>query len=96
MRFEYGSLLRALSQLLVAPEFNLSGVEVTTGGVAALVIVSGPIGEQLGFEHGANALGAEHPGERHGRALTPRWPATSAAAAAAPCSRTAPSATPAG
>ena len=57
-RFEYGSLLRALSQLLVAPEFNLSGVEVTTGGVAALVIVSGPIGEELGFEHGANALGA--------------------------------------
>jgi hypothetical protein len=57
-RFEYGRLLRALSELLVAPDFNLSGVEVTTGGVAALVIVSGPIVEELGFEHAANALGA--------------------------------------
>ena len=57
-RFEYGRLLRALSELLVAPEFNISGVEVTTGGVAALVIVSGPIVEELGFEHEANALGA--------------------------------------
>jgi hypothetical protein len=57
-RFEYGPLLRALSELLVAPEFNLSGVEVTTGGVAALVIVSGPVVEELGFEHEANALGA--------------------------------------
>ena len=54
----YGLLLRALSQLLVTPEFNVSGVEVTTGGVAALVIVSGPIVTELGFEHEANALGA--------------------------------------
>jgi hypothetical protein len=57
-RFEYGRLLRALSELLVAPEFNISGVEVTTGGVAALVIVSGPVVEELGFQHEANALGA--------------------------------------
>ena len=47
----------------MAPEFNLSGVEVTTGGVAALVIVSGPIGrssasstgESLGANTRANA-----------------------------------------
>jgi hypothetical protein len=57
-RFEYGPLLRSLSELLVDPAFNLSGVEVTTGGVAALVIVSGPVVDELGFEHGANALGA--------------------------------------
>ncbi len=57
-RVEYGPLLRALSELLVDPEFNLSGVEVTTGGVAALVIVSGAVVEELGFEHAANALGA--------------------------------------
>jgi hypothetical protein len=44
--------------VLVGPAFNVSGVEVTTGGVAALVIVSGPIAAELGFEHGANALGA--------------------------------------
>jgi len=56
--FEYGRLLRALSEALVDPRFNLSGVEVTTGGVAALVMVSGPVVEELGFEHGSNALGA--------------------------------------
>jgi hypothetical protein len=54
---EYGALLRPLSELLVDPAFNLSGVEVTTGGVAALVVVSGPIVESLGFEHGANGAG---------------------------------------
>ncbi len=56
-RPEYGRLLRSLSELLVDPAFNLSGVEVTTGGVAVLVIVGGPIVEQLGFEHEANAIG---------------------------------------
>jgi hypothetical protein len=94
-RFEYGPLLRALSELLVAPEFNLSGVEVTTGGVAALVIVSGPVVAELGFEHAANALGATA-GPTPPSAATPRWCATSADGAAAPSSRTAPSATPAG
>ena len=57
---EYGALLRALTQALLDPQLNISGVEVTTGGAAALVIVSGPIVEQLGFEHGANALGANN------------------------------------
>jgi hypothetical protein len=55
---EYARLLRALSELLVEGRLNISGVEVTTGGVAALVVVSGPIVEELGFEHEANALGA--------------------------------------
>jgi hypothetical protein len=56
--FEYGRLLRALSEALVDPTFNLSGVEVTTGGASVLVMVSGPIVDELGFEHGSNALGA--------------------------------------
>jgi hypothetical protein len=56
-RPEYGPLLRSLSELLVDPDFNLSGVEVTTGGVAVLVVVSGPVVEHLGFEHAANAVG---------------------------------------
>ncbi|MFT4823346.1 MAG: hypothetical protein ACJASY_003430 [Halioglobus sp.] len=55
---EYGPLLRALTEGLLAPKLNLSGVEVTTGGAAVLVIVSGPVVEQLGFEHQTNALGA--------------------------------------
>ena len=56
--FRYGRLLRALSLAMLDPKFNLSGVEVTTGGVGVLVMVSGPIVEELGFEHGSNALGA--------------------------------------
>ena len=59
-RTEYGPLLRALSQALLDPLFNVSGVEVTTGGASVLVIVSGPIVERLGFEHEANAFGANN------------------------------------
>ena len=55
---EYGSLLRSLSEGLLDPLLNLSGAEVTTGGASILVIVSGPVVEQLGFEHATNALGA--------------------------------------
>ncbi len=55
---EYVPVIRAVAEALVDPAFNVSGVEVTTGGVAALVIVSGPIVEELGFEYGSNALGA--------------------------------------
>lgn len=55
---EYGRLLRALSEGLLDPKLNLSGAEVTTGGAAILVIVSGPVVAELGFEHEANALGA--------------------------------------
>ncbi len=54
----YGPVLRALSLALLAPEHNLSGTEVTTGGAATLVVISGPIAATLGFAHGANALGA--------------------------------------
>ncbi len=57
-KLEYAPVLRAVSEALLDPRFNLPGVEVTTGGAAALVIVSGPVVERLGFEHGANALGA--------------------------------------
>jgi len=54
----YGVLLRSLGYALMDPGFNLSGVEVTTGGAAILVIVSGPIVTELGFEYSSNALGA--------------------------------------
>jgi hypothetical protein len=57
-RTEYGPLLRALSLALVDPAFNLGPVEVTTGGVAALVVVSGPAVSRWGFQHESNALGA--------------------------------------
>lgn len=57
---EYGAILRALALALVDPAFNLGPVEVTTGGVAVLVVVSGPAVARYGFEHEANALGANN------------------------------------
>ena len=59
-KVEYGRLLRALSLALLSPRFSISPVEVTTGGVSATVIVSGPVVSALGFEHEANALGANN------------------------------------
>lgn len=59
-RTEYGPLLRALTQALLDPAFNLTGVEVTTGGASATVIVSGPAVEHFGFAHQANCLGANN------------------------------------
>ncbi|QDX80617.1 hypothetical protein B9N43_04765 [Denitratisoma sp. DHT3] len=55
---EYAPVLRALALAILDPRFNVSGVEVTTGGASVLVIVSGPVVAALGFEHEANALGA--------------------------------------
>ena len=57
-KFEYGPLLRALSLALLDRRFNISGVEVTTGGVSATVIVSGSAVDRYGFAHEANCLGA--------------------------------------
>ncbi|MFK7894364.1 MAG: hypothetical protein AB8G23_00935 [Myxococcota bacterium] len=55
---EYGALLRSLTEALLEPKLNICGVEVTTGGAAMLVIVSGPVVQELGFAHQENALGA--------------------------------------
>lgn len=43
------------------PEFNLLGVQTTTGTAAVAVVVHGPVVTELGFNPGANALG---PGNR--------------------------------
>ena len=59
-RIEYGPLLRALTLALLDPGFNLTGVEVTTGGASATVVVSGPAVERYGFAHQANCLGANN------------------------------------
>lgn len=57
-RREYAPLLRTLTLALLDPRFNISGVEVTTGGASVLVVVSGPVVETLGFAHESNAFGA--------------------------------------
>lgn len=55
---EYGPLLRQICLGMLDPAFNLTGTHLTTHGPGTLIIVSGPIVEELGFEHEANALGA--------------------------------------
>jgi hypothetical protein len=55
---DYGRLLRAIVLAMLDPAFNLTGSHVTTGGPGTLVIVSGPVVENLGFEHELNAYGA--------------------------------------
>jgi hypothetical protein len=57
-KLAYAPVLRALAEALLDAQFNLGGVEVTTGGAAALVIVSGPAVARHEFEHEANALGS--------------------------------------
>ncbi len=57
-KLDYARLLRTLSLALLDPDFNISGVAVTTGGVGVLVVVSGPIVAELGFDHGSNAFGS--------------------------------------
>jgi hypothetical protein len=59
-KFEYGPVLRALTLALLDPAFNITGVEVTTGGASATVIVSGPAVERYGFAHEANCMGANN------------------------------------
>jgi hypothetical protein len=59
-KFGYGPLLRALTLALLDPAFHISGVEVTTGGASATVIVSGPAVEQYAFAHEANCMGANN------------------------------------
>jgi hypothetical protein len=54
----WGKLLRTLTLALLDPRFNITAVEVTTGGPGVLVIVSGPIVAEYGFEHESNAYGA--------------------------------------
>lgn len=56
-KLTYAPVLRALAQAILDPLFNVSGVEVTTGGASVLTIVSGPVVAALGFAHEANAVG---------------------------------------
>lgn len=57
-RREYGRLLREICLAMLDPDFNLTATHLSTHGAATLVLVSGPVVEELGFEHEANALGA--------------------------------------
>ena len=63
-------VLLAATAAVAEPEFNLFGIQTTTGTVTPLLIVNGPVIQRLGLNTAANALG---PGTRTnatiGRAL---------------------------
>ncbi len=63
-------VLQAATAAVADPAFNLFGIQTTTGTVAPLLIVNGPVIQRLGLNTAANALG---PGTRAnatiGRAL---------------------------
>src|SRR5690349_3049464 len=67
---DYFPVLIAAVEGVVEKEFNLLGVQTTTGTAAAIMIVNGPVVSQLGINAGSNSLG---PGARAnatiGRAL---------------------------
>ncbi len=60
-RPEYMPLLIAAVEAVCDPAFNLLGVQTTTNPVAPLILVNGPIRQQLDINCGRNALG---PGRR--------------------------------
>ena len=66
----YFPVLRAAAEAALEPEFNAHGIAVTTQPVGTILVVNGPVREQLGINGGMGALG---PGTRAnmtiGRAL---------------------------
>lgn len=60
-RPEYAPVVLAAALALSRPEMNLRGVNATTHPVAPLLIVHGPVAEELGINGGRNAFG---PGRR--------------------------------
>lgn len=56
-RPEYGKVLRAIALAMLDPDFNVTGTHVTTGGPGTLVLVSGPVVDELAFEHETSAFG---------------------------------------
>lgn len=67
---EYLPVVVAAVRAVLAPEFNLNGLQTTTHPCSILTIVSGPVAERIGMNSGINAFG---PGNRAnatiGRAL---------------------------
>ncbi|MDO8672552.1 MAG: hypothetical protein Q7O66_14145 [Dehalococcoidia bacterium] len=56
-RPEYFPVLLAAVEAIMEPEFNLNGIQCTTNPAAPLLIINGPIRDQLGINSNANALG---------------------------------------
>jgi hypothetical protein len=67
---EYFPVVLAATEAVLEPSFNLNGVQATTSPCAPLVVVSGPLALQLGFNSGYNCFGqGSRPNATVGRAL---------------------------
>lgn len=55
---EYAPVVRAAIQSLTDQAFNLNGVQATTHVAAPLLIVNGPIAQEIGMNGGVNAFGS--------------------------------------
>ena len=54
---EYMPVVNAVIRAMTTPEFNWHGSIASTGGSAQLIVVGGPIAEELGVNHGVNLFG---------------------------------------
>ena len=73
---EYFPVVLSATRALAHPDVNLRGVNATTHSVAPLVIVSGDVVRECGFNYGVGAFG---PGNRANATVGPRDPADDAA-----------------
>ena len=60
------SVLQAATAAVTEPQFNLFGIQTTTGTVTPMLIINGPVVHRLGLNTAANALG---PGTRSNAAI---------------------------
>ena len=69
-RPEYMPVVAAAVEAITADEFNLHAITVSTMGAAILLVVNGPIAQELGINSGVSAFGPGHrPNATIGRAL---------------------------
>jgi hypothetical protein len=55
---EYASVVFTALEAILKPKFNLNGVQATTHNCSPLIVVSGPIAEQLDLNSGPNVFGS--------------------------------------
>ncbi len=57
-KVEYASIVRAAMLALCDPHFNLNGVQATTHMACPLIVVNGPIRNEVGMNAGCNVFGS--------------------------------------
>lgn len=55
---EYGPVVKAAVEAICDPKFNLNGVQATTHVTSPLIVVNGPIRQQIGMNSGGNVFGS--------------------------------------